>query len=236
MWTLSIRKGDIMVVLVAGSLGVAGVGEITGLTAGKRYKVTTGGFVFPVESDGSLGTPGSSVAYSDLDALIGTSITALEDGEAYLVQEVTASEIRSGVNPVNEITFGVNINGRTGTENVVVKDAESLSISIDGSIEEWNPMDAGGWARRLMTAKSISVSMGGKRNYGDPGNDYVAGLAWKNGQDCNSVFSINFPNGDTLAFDCVINVTSMGGDSTAIDALEWEALSDGKPVYTEYEG
>lgn len=33
---------------------------------------------------------------------------------------------------------------------------------------------------------------------------------------------------------CVINVTSMAGDSTSIDALEWEALSDGKPTYEEY--
>lgn len=225
-----------MVILASGSLGVAGVGEITGLTSGKKYKVTTGGFVFPVESDGSLGEPGASVAYGDLDALVGTTLTDLVDGDVYLVQEVLPATIRTGVNPVNEITFGVNINGRIGSDTTIVKDAESLSISIDGSVEEWNPMDAGGWARRLMTAKSISVSMGGKRNYGDPGNDYVAGLAWKNGQDCNSVFSINFPNGDTLAFDCVINVTSMGGDSTAIDALEWEALSDGKPVYTEYAG
>ena len=192
--------------------------------------------MFPVESDGSLGEPGASVAYGDLDALVGTKLTDLVDGDVYLVQEVLPATIRTGVNPVNEITFGVNINGRIGSDTTIVKDAESLSISIDGSVEEWNPMDAGGWARKLMTAKSISVSMGGKRNYGDPGNDYVAGLAWKNGQDCNSVFSINFPNGDTLAFDCVINVTSMGGDSTAIDALEWEALSDGIPVYTEYAG
>ena len=142
---------------------------------------------------------------------------------------------KDGVNPVNEIIFGVNTTGRTtpGTATVV-KDAESLSISIDGNIEEWNPMDQAGWVRRLMTSKSLSVSMGGKRNYGDPGNDYVAGLAWKNGQECNSILTITFPNLDKLEFDCVLNVTSMGGDSTAIDALEWEALSDGKPTYTPY--
>lgn len=139
----------------------------------------------------------------------------------------------TGVNPVNAITFGVNITGRTGTSSTVVKDAESLSISIDGSVEEWNPMDQGGWVNRLMTAKSLSISMGGKRNYGDPGNDYVASLAWKNGQDCNSIFTVNFPNGDKLVMPCVINVTSMGGDSTAVDALEWEALSDGQPTYTD---
>lgn len=151
-----------------------------------------------------------------------------------------ADVIRKGVNPTNEITFGVCITGRPADDELdtatytTVKDAESLSISIDGSIEEWNPMDAGGWARRLMTAKSISISMGGKRNYGDAGNDYVAGLAWKNGQDCNSAMKITFPNGDALIIPCVINVTSMAGESTAIDALEWEAQSDGKPTYIEY--
>lgn len=144
--------------------------------------------------------------------------------------------VRSGVNPVNEITFGICLTGRPAEDIKIatyttVKDSESLSISIDGSIESWNPMDAQGWARNLMTAKSITIGMGGKRNYGDPGNDYVAGLAWKNGQDCNNVLKITFPNGDALYLPCVINVKSMAGDSTAIDALEWDAVSDGKPTY-----
>ncbi len=224
------------VLLVSGSKGTAAVSSVTGLTSGKRYKVTTGGFVYPLLAGGTLGAPGASVAYADLSNLTGTSITGLTENVAYLVQEVTSAAIKSGVNPVNEITFGVNITGRTGTTVTVVKDAESLGISIDNGIEEWNPMDMAGWVRRLTTAKSLSISMGGKRNYGDPGNDYVAGLAWKNGQDCNSIFTITFPNGDKLVFDCVINTTSMGGDSTAVDALEWEVLSDGKPTYTPYVG
>ncbi len=150
-----------------------------------------------------------------------------------------SKEVRQGVNPVNEIEFGVCTTGRpedlASATYDTVKDAESLAISIDGSTEEWNPMDTKGWTRRLMTAKSLSISMGGKRNYGDKGNDYVAGLAWKLGQDCNSAMKITFPNGDALIIPCVINVTSMAGDSTAVDALEWEALSDGKPVYVEYQ-
>lgn len=149
-----------------------------------------------------------------------------------------ADEIRNGVNPVNEITFGVCITGRpaelSNAEYTTVKDAESLAISIDGSVEEWNPMDTKGWVRRVMTGKSISISMGGKRNYGDKGNDYVASLAWKLGQDCNSAMKITFPNGDALIMPCVINVASMAGESTAVDSLEWEALSDGKPEYVEY--
>lgn len=150
-----------------------------------------------------------------------------------------AATPKTGVNPVNEITFGVCTTGRpasdlkSGTYDTVT-DSESLSISIDNGIEEWNPMDAGGWGRKLMTAKSIGISMGGKRNYGDKGNDYVAGLAWKNGQECNSVMKITFPNLDALYMPCVISVTSMAGDSTGVDALEWEAQSDGKPEYVPY--
>lgn len=146
--------------------------------------------------------------------------------------------VKTGVNPVNEITFGVCMTGRPtelSTANyTVVKDAESLSISIDNGIEEWNPMDQGGWVRRIMTSKSIGISMGGKRNYGDPGNDYVAGLAYKNGQDCNSAMKITFPNGDSLVVPGVISVTSLGGDSTGIDSLEWELQSDGAPTYVKY--
>lgn len=143
---------------------------------------------------------------------------------------------KSGVTPTYDLEFGVCITGRSGSDFTIVKDAESLSISIDGNIEEWNPMDQGGWTRRLMTAKSLTVGMGGKRNFGDPGNDYVAGLAFKNGQDCNSNFQVKFPDGATLQFPCVINVTSIGGDSTAVNALEWEAQSDGEPTYTPASG
>ena len=147
---------------------------------------------------------------------------------------------KTGVNPVNEIKFGVCTSGRSSSDvpssvsTTVVKDAESLGISFDNGIEEWNPMDQEGWVRRLMTSKSVGVSLGGKRNYGDTGNDYIAGLAWKNGQDCNTWFSIIFPNLDQVIIPVVVNVSSDGGDSTGVQALEWEVQSDGKPTYIEY--
>ena len=140
----------------------------------------------------------------------------------------------TGNTPTNAITFKVNKGGRSGTEDekVIVKDAESLSMSFDGNVEEWNPMDQEGWVNRMKTSNSITISMGGKRNYGDPGNDYVAGTAYAIGQKADSVFYIEFPDGATLEMPCVIVVSSMGGDSTALDALEWEAQSSGKPTYT----
>lgn len=142
----------------------------------------------------------------------------------------------SGVYPVYENQFKINTAGRTtgsGTGTMVpIADMESFSVSFDDNVEEWTPMTTEGWVRRLKTGKGITISLSGKRNVGDAGNDYVAGLAFLSGQSCNSQLEWTFPNGDKVLMDCVINVTSAGGDSTNVEPLEFECLSDGKPTFT----
>ena len=140
----------------------------------------------------------------------------------------------TGVYPVFDNIFKIGTKGATSaTEDMkTIADMESFSVSLDNGIEEWNPMDTGGWTRRLTTAKSVSISLNGKRNVGDEGNDYVAGLAWVTGQNANSKFEWTLPSGAKVSFNCVVNVTSLGGDSTNVDALEVEILSDGAVTYT----
>lgn len=142
--------------------------------------------------------------------------------------------ITSGVYPVYENQFKINTKGRDGatTNMVTIADMESFSVSFDDNVEEWTPMTSEGWVRRLKTGKGITITLNGKRNVGDPGNDYIAGLAFQSGQACNSQLEWNFPNGDKVLIDCVINVTSAGGDSTNVEPLEFECLSDGKPTFT----
>ncbi len=139
-----------------------------------------------------------------------------------------------GVYPVYKIDFKIGINGLESAEEemVVIKDMETFSPSIDGNVEEWTPMDTDGWVRRLMTGKGFTIALNGKRHEGDPGNDYVADMAWKDGLDNSTKGAIKFPNGDELTFDCVINITTpFGGDSTGVSGLEFEMQSDGKPTY-----
>lgn len=138
--------------------------------------------------------------------------------------------ITSGVYPVFENKFKIG----TGAETkVAIADLETFSVSMDNNVEEWTPMDTEGWIRRLMTGKAFTITLSGKRNVGDTGNDFVAGLSWKTGQDVTIPFEWEFPNGDKLTFSAVINVTTPGGgDSTNVDALEFDAMSDGKPTYT----
>ena len=94
-------------------------------------------------------------------------------------------------------------------------------------------MTEAGWGNALMTGKKFSMDLKGKRCVGDPGNDYVAGTAWKDGLNCSTKGAIEFPDGAKLAFNCVLNVTNVGGgDSNNVAPLEFTITGDGKPTYT----
>ena len=143
---------------------------------------------------------------------------------------------KTGVYPVYENQFKIDKTGGDGTaeENLVtIADMESFSVSIDGNLEEWKPFDQAGWTRRLMTGKSITVSISGKRNVGDEGNDYIEGLALKTGSEATTTLVWTFPSGAKLTIKGVVSVTEWGGgDSTAVAPLAFDFASDGKPVFT----
>jgi hypothetical protein len=140
-----------------------------------------------------------------------------------------------GVFPVHKNLFKVNTAGRTGTDTtlVPVADMTTFKVSVEGKTEEWYPLDQEGWARSANTGKKMTISLAGKRNYGDAGNDYIAGMLMKTGKDCETAFEWVLPDGAKLAGNCVINLTTPGGgDSVALDALEFDILIDGKPTFT----
>jgi len=139
--------------------------------------------------------------------------------------------------PVNNIKFKIGTNGLLSKSDEMcdVKDMETFSISFDNGVETWHAIDQEGWARRLMTAKSVSINLSGKRNYGDIGNDYVAGLAYENGGQACTILETEFPDGSVLSMSCVISVSaSDGGGATDVAALEFTCLSDGKPSYRKH--
>lgn len=144
-----------------------------------------------------------------------------------------------GVFPVHNNVFKVNTAGRSGTDTtlVTIADLTTFGVAVEGTNEEWFPLDQEGWARNANTGKKMTISLSGKRHYGDPGNDYIAGMMMKTGKDCESAFEWTLPDGSKLAGNCVINLTApAGGDSTALDTLEFELLLDGKPTFTPKAG
>ncbi len=144
---------------------------------------------------------------------------------------------KSGVYPVYENQFKIDTTGGDGTEEANlagIADMESFSVSLDGNVEEWKPFDQSGWTRRLKTGNSMTVSVSGKRNAGDAGNDYIDSLALKTGQSATTTLVWTFPSGAKLIIHGVVNVTEWGGgDSTAVAPLAFDIMSDGKPTFVE---
>jgi len=147
-----------------------------------------------------------------------------------------ADAVAGKVFPVhnNKFKFGTKGIESTTDQMVMPADLENFAPSIDGTVEEWYAMDAEGWAKASMTGKKLSFSFKGKRSVGDPGNDYIAGLAWKFGNDVMTKFEWEMVSGAKLTCPVVVNVTTPGGgDSTNIDTLEFEVICYGKPTFTE---
>ena len=140
----------------------------------------------------------------------------------------------TGVFPCYENQFQINTGSSEAEKMSDIAECETFNASIDNGIEEWTPMNTEGWARKLMTAKSVIITITAKRCIGDTGNDAVAALAWKNGRAVEKDFQWTFPNGDKIVFkDAVIAVTNnSSGDSTSVAPLEFEVHSNGKPTYT----
>ena len=133
---------------------------------------------------------------------------------------------KTGVYPCYENQFKV---GDAKEGATPIADMETFSVSFDNGVEEWTPFDTEGWVRRLLTAKGVTISVTGKRNVSDTGNDYVADKAFKNGRDAEGYFAWTFPDGTTVSWE--INVKNIGaGDSTAVGPLEFDVLSNGKPT------
>lgn len=145
------------------------------------------------------------------------------------------SNAQTGVYPCYENQFQIDTAAAGATAAMkTIADCESFSVSFDNGVEEWTPFETEGWMRRLMTAKSVTISVSGKRNVGDDGNDAVAALAWLNGRSVEKNFQWTFPDGTVVIFsNAVINVTNIGAaDSTNVAPLEFEVMSNGKPTVT----
>ena len=84
----------------------------------------------------------------------------------------------TGVYPCYENQFQVKTTGASGAY-ANIADMTSFSVAFDNGVQEWNSFDQEGWTSRLATTKGITITASGKRNVGDAGNDFIAGLAFK---------------------------------------------------------
>lgn len=82
-------------------------------------------------------------------------------------------------------------------------------------------MDAKSWAKSSMTGKKLASPSRGKGRLGDPGNDYIAGLAWKFGQDVMTKFEWTMVSGAKLACDVVVNFMTTHREAIQPTLTRW---------------
>ena len=142
--------------------------------------------------------------------------------------------VTTGVYPCYENQFQIGAHG-TDTADKQIANCEEFGVSFDNGVEEWTAFENGGWKSRMMTAKSVTISVKGKRTIGDEGNNLVASVAFLNGRSVEHPFQWTFPDGTKVLFpNAIISVTNCGsGASTNAAPLEFEVMSNGKPVITE---
>jgi len=141
----------------------------------------------------------------------------------------------SGVYPVYSNIFKVGTKGLASVEGdmAIISDLTTFSPAIDNTIDTWSPLDIEGWIKRAIVGKGLTINLSGKKNYSDAGNNYVSSLFLKSGDDAATIFEWILPNGDKLSMQVIISVkTPAGGDSSKVDSLEFEVLSNGKPTFT----
>ncbi len=138
----------------------------------------------------------------------------------------------TGVFPCYENQFQVGADKESAT---AIADMETYSVTFNDGVEEWTPYDSEGWRRALKTAKAVNISVKGKRNVGDTGNDFVAGKAFQNGRNAEGYFAWTFPDGTAISWDAaVFNITALNAaDATNVGPLEFDVMSNGKPTITE---
>ena len=137
----------------------------------------------------------------------------------------------TNVFPVSDNKFKVGASEENAT---VIADMDTFSVSFTNGVQTWTPMDTEGWQRALLTGKAITITLSGKRNIGDTGNDYVADKALKNGHNAEGYFEWEMPDGTSISWaNAVFDVKNCGGGgSTDVGALEFDVISNGKPTVT----
>lgn len=139
--------------------------------------------------------------------------------------------INNGVYPCYENQFKV---GPSKEEAASPSELDNFSVSFSNGVETWTPFTSEGWQSALQTAKSITISVSGKRDIGNEGNDFVAGKMMANGQQAYGYFCWILPDGTQVEWEkAVYDVKNVGGGgSTDVAALEFDVISNGKPTVT----
>jgi hypothetical protein len=113
----------------------------------------------------------------------------------------------------------------------------TVDPSFDDETDDTVYYDGQGFSSQDVTGITASLQFTGHRKYGDPAQDYIAGLAFEVGEMRKTKFRWTQPDGKQITGDVTISgIKITGGDANAKSDFEFTVTFNGKPEVTDTGG
>ena len=125
---------------------------------------------------------------------------------------------------------------RDGQTWLPVANAETFDLLAEVGKETWVPIGGTGWQEAFSTTKALKAALTAKRTVGDEGNDLIASLFGKSGNDAYLYIRVNYPSGLKISCKFSVVVTNIGtGAGTGMAGLQADGDSCGAPTFEDPE-
>ncbi|AFE86250.1 major capsid protein gpP [Bacillus phage PBC1] len=122
----------------------------------------------------------------------------------------------------------------TGADLPIAKGITGVDPDNNEETEDTFYYDGNGSAETDVTGYKLSYAFEGHRNYGDPAQDLIMGLAIKTGPERKVTFTVTEPNGDKYTGPATVyDIKLPGGDANSKGEIEFTIAFDGKPTFTK---
>ncbi|MFD5849703.1 phage tail tube protein [Cytobacillus pseudoceanisediminis] len=118
---------------------------------------------------------------------------------------------------------------------------ERVAAGINSFDPQWNEeidqtpyLDGEGFGSSDVTSAQLVITFEGHRKYGDPAQDFVAGLQIETGEARKTNFRWTDPSGDMFeGWVTVANIVGASGAANEKSTFSFEVHFNGKPTFTE---
>ena len=143
------------------------------------------------------------------------------------------SDIGFAMNYTNLYEINIAPNAATPTWARVGAGINSAEWEGNEEVSQDPYYDGEGLAESDVTGGQLIGTFEGHRKFGDPAQDFIAGLLLKYGEDRKTDFRWTQPNGDKLTGKVTIaNIAPQSGDPNAKSDFGFEVHYNGRPTFT----
>lgn len=143
------------------------------------------------------------------------------------------SDIGFAMNYTNLYEINITPNTATKTWARIGAGINSVEWSGNEEVSQDPYYDGAGLASSDVTGGQMIGTFEGHRRFGDPAQDFIAGLLLKYGEDRKTDLRWTQPNGDKLEGEVTIaNIAPQSGDPNAKSDFGFEAHFNGMPTFT----